>query len=189
MRHLSRLYRYRGAALVWFFLCGLALGQAWLLEASAATVYSYVDDGGNPVYTDKPETIPEKYRAKVKAHELSDSGSKGSSMLQSLQQSIKKRVKAIGSKASSNTSGTDVRNWDQETILNYAAAAAVFLLVIMYFSKNSPMLRLLALGLLIVLGMGTPVLIYTSEGGALNIMKEKATATGQAQQDRLQQVP
>jgi hypothetical protein len=51
------------------------------------------------------------------------------------------------------------------------------------------MIRLLALGLLFVLGVGTPVLIYTNRGGALDVMKEKATVSGQAQQNRLQQVP
>jgi hypothetical protein len=51
------------------------------------------------------------------------------------------------------------------------------------------MIRLLALGLLIVLGIGTPVLMYTSDGGPMDSMKKKAAASGQAQQDRLQQVP
>jgi hypothetical protein len=74
-------------------------------------------------------------------------------------------------------------------ILNYAGAAAVFLLLVIYFSKNSPMIRLLALGLLFVLGIGTPVLIYTSKDGALDVMKQKAVATGQAQQNRLQHAP
>ena len=46
----------------------------------------------------------------------------------------------------------------ESPILNYAGIAAVILLVIMYLSKNSPMIRLLALGLLLVLGIGTPVL-------------------------------
>lgn len=188
MGHRSTLQRYRGAALACFFACGLALGQGWLSEACAATVYSYVDDKGNPVYTDKLETIPEKYRAKVKMHELSDSDSKVSSVLQSVQQSIKNRVKAIGSNVSSGLSGTDVRGMDQEKIINYAGAAAVFLLAAMYFSKDSPMIRLLALGLLIVLGLGTPVLIYSSKGGALDMMREKATSTSQAQQDRLRPV-
>lgn len=77
---------------------------------------------------------------------------------------------------------------DQEKIINYAGAAAMFLLAVMYFSKDSPMIRLLALGLLIILGLGTPVLIYSSKGGALDIMREKATSTSQAQQDRLRPV-
>jgi hypothetical protein len=98
-------------------------------------------------------------------------------------------VKAIGSKTHVDAVETDVRNWDQDTIINYGGMAAVVLLMILYFSKNSPMIRLLALSLLIILGISMPVLIYSSEGGALNIMKEKAVASGQAQQDRLKQAP
>ncbi|MBH0187680.1 MAG: hypothetical protein HP493_02170 [Nitrospira sp.] len=137
----------------------------------------------------KLETIPEKYRAKVKVQQLSDPESKVSSTFQSIQQTIKDRVKAIGSKGTSGAPDLNLRNLGQETILNYAGAAAVFLLLVMYFSKNSPMIRLLALGLLFVLGVGTPVLIYTSAGGSLDVMKEKVTVTGQAQQNRLHQVP
>jgi len=74
-------------------------------------------------------------------------------------------------------------------ILNYAGIAAIVLLVIIYFSKNSPMIRLLALGLLIVLGIGTPVLMYTSDGGPMDVLKKKAAASGHAQQDRLQPSP
>ncbi len=51
------------------------------------------------------------------------------------------------------------------------------------------MIRLLALGVLFVLGVGTPVLIYTSPGGTLDVMKQKAAVTGQAQQNRFQQGP
>ena len=167
----------------------LLSGQGWLGEASADTIYTYVDEKGNSVYADKLEKVPEKYRAKAKMHELSDSAPKEGSMFQSFQQKIKDQVKAIRSKGSSTQSGTDWRNQDQQTVLNYAGGAAVFLLLVMYFSKKSPMIRLLALGLLIVLGIGTPVLVYTSAGGALDVMKKKATTSGQAQQDRIQQVP
>ena len=189
MRHQGRVQLCCRAALACVFVCGLALGQGWLSDASAGAIYSYIDDKGNAVYTDKLETIPEKYRAKVKVQQLSDPESKVSSAFESVQQTIKDRVKAIGSKRESGMADMDVRNFDQERILNYAGAAAVFLLLVMYFSKNSPMIRLLALGLLFVLGIGTPVLIYTSKGGALDVMKQKAVATGQAQQNRLQQAP
>jgi hypothetical protein len=189
MEHQETVQRYCRAALACLFACGLVLGEGWFPEASAGTIYSYTDDKGNAVYTDKLETIPEKYRAKVKVQQLSNPEPKVSSTFQSVQQAIKDRVKAIGSREGSGISGVNVRNLDQETILNYAGAAAVFLLLVMYMSKNSPMIRLLALGLLFVLGIGTPVLIYTNKGGALDVMKEKAAVSGQAQQNRLQQVP
>lgn len=164
--------QYYRTALACVFACGLALGQGGLSEASAGAIYSYTDDKGHAVYTDKLETIPEQYRAKVK-----------------VQQTINDRVKAIGSKGGSGITDMDVRNFDQETILNYAGAAAVFLLLVIYVCKNSPMIRLLALGLLFVLGVGTPLLMYTSTDGILDVMKQKAAVTGQAQQNRLQQGP
>ena len=46
----------------------------------------------------------------------------------------------------------------------------------------------MALALLFVLAIGTPVLIYTNDGGAMDVLKQKASATGQAQQDRFQQI-
>ena len=48
---------------------------------------------------------------------------------------------------------------------------------------------LLGFCLLVVLGIGTPVLIYVSNDGPMDRMKKKAVASGQAQQDRLQQTP
>ncbi|MBH0178763.1 MAG: hypothetical protein HP491_13085 [Nitrospira sp.] len=189
MKNQVTVQQYCRALLVCVFVCGLVLWQGGLSDASAGAIYSYIDDKGNAVYTDKLETIPEKYRAKVKVQQLSDPESKVSSTFQSIQQTIKDRVKAIGSKGTSGAPDLNVRNLGQETILNYAGAAAVFLLLVMYFSKNSPMIRLLALGLLFVLGVGTPVLIYTSAGGSLDVMKEKVTVTGQAQQNRLHQAP
>lgn len=181
--------RWHRVVLVGLFAGVVFSGQGWLGEASADTIYTYVDEKGNSVYADKLEKIPEKYRAKAKMHELSEPAPKGGSPFQSFQQKIKDQVKAIRSKGSSTQSGTDWGNQDQQTVLNYAGGAAVFLLLVMYFSKKSPMIRLLALGLLIVLGIGTPVLVYTSGGGALDVMKKKSNTVGQAQQDRLQQVP
>lgn len=181
--------RWHRAVLAGLFAGVVLSGQGWLGEASADTIYSYVDDKGNPVYADKLEKIPEKYRAKAKMHQLSDSASTGGSTVQSFPQTIIDKVKAFRFKSSSNQSGAGWGNQDQQTVLNYAGGAAVFLLLVMYFSKKSPMIRLLAMGLLIILGIGTPVLVYTSGGGALDAMKKKSTTVGQAQQDRLQQVP
>ena len=39
------------------------------IEASATTIYSYIDEQGTPVMTDNFNTIPERYRTKVKATE------------------------------------------------------------------------------------------------------------------------
>ena len=65
-------------------------------------------------------------------------------------------------------------------------AVAALLIAVMLLSK-SQFLRLLSFCLLIVLGIGTPVLLYVSDGGPAEVMKNKASKVGQAQQDRLQQ--
>ena len=166
----------------------LAVGPWGAVPALAAAVYSYIDDQGNPVFTDSPETIPEKYRAKVKMHERPDSVSKTPSMMQSVQQTVKEQAKSFGWEMPSFQINMAGFNQAQSKILTYAGAAAVVLLLMMYMSK-SPFLRMLGFCLLIVIGIGAPVLIYVSDGGPMDIMKKKAVTSGQAQQDRLQQAP
>ncbi len=165
----------------------IAVWQWGAAGGYAATVYSYIDDQGTPVFTDSPETIPEKYRAKVKTHERPDAVKKTPSMVDTVRDTVKEQVKGFGVHVPS----VDMKSpsWTQEPILTYAGIAAMVLLFIMYLSKNSPMIRLLAMGLLIVLAIGTPVLMYTSDGGPMDTMKKKTAASGQAQQDRLHQVP
>lgn len=178
MRHLTLLIS----------LC-IVLGMSTTAEVLATTIYSYIDDQGNPVLTDSPETIPDKYRAKVKTHEQPGSMEKAPSKVQSMQQKLQKGAKSFGWEIPTFSSKLNKLSVSELPILNYAGIAAIVLLLIMYLSKNSPMIRLLALGLLIVLGIGTPVLLYTSDGGSMDILKKKAAASGQAQQDRLQQTP
>lgn len=173
----------------WLILGILAFCPWGAVEVHATTVYSYIDDQGNPVFTDSPETIPEKYRAKVKTHERPDSVKKSPSVVDRVHDTVKERVKSFGFQMPSVHIDMKHFSSDESSILTYAGIAAIVLLSIMYFSKDSPMIRLLALGLLIVLAIGTPVLMYTSEGGPLDNMKKKAAASGQAQQDRLQQAP
>jgi hypothetical protein len=50
-------------------------------------------------------------------------------------------------------------------------------------------IRLLALGCLIMLGLGTPVLMYVSKDGPMDVMKNRASQLEKKHQDRLQQIP
>lgn len=165
-------------------------GWPWgAVEVSATTVYSYIDDRGNPVLTDRPETIPEQYRAKVKTHERPDADKKPASTVATVKEKVVEKVTGLGATIPALKVNLKSLGSSQSDILNSAGIAAVVLLCVMYFSKNSPMIRLLALGLLFVLAIGTPVLMYTSDGGAMDVMKQKASEAGQAREDRLQQVP
>jgi hypothetical protein len=174
------------------FLCLMAgvmvLGQGFFTEVRAVTIYSYIDDQGNPVYTDAPETIPEKYRAKVKTHEQPNPVSTAPSVMQSVQQTVKEQAKNFGFKVPSFQIGMEGLNPAQSKILTYAGAAAVVLILMMYVSQ-SQLVRMLGFCLLIVVGIGAPVLMYVSDDGPMDVMKKKATAAGQAQQNRLQQIP
>ena len=169
---------------------GLLGGWPWgAVEVRATTVYSYIDDQGNAVLTDQPETIPEKYRAKVKTHERPDGDKKPASTVATVKERIVEKVKGLGATIPSVKMNLKSLGSSQSDVLNSAGIAAGVLLCVIYFSKNSPMIRLLALGLLFLLAIGTPVLMYTSDGGALDVMKQKASATGRSQPDRLQQAP
>jgi hypothetical protein len=167
-------------------LC-LVLGQGIYGETWATTIYSYIDDRGNLVYTDASATIPEKYRSKVQTHEQPDSVSKTPSVIQSMQQKFKDQTENYGWSMPSFHFAMEGLTPAQSKIVTYAGAAAVVLLLLMYFS-TSQFLRMLGLCLLIVIGIGAPLLIYVSESGPMDTMKKKAVSSGQAQYDRLQQV-
>ena len=76
----------------------------------------------------------------------------------------------------------------QSEILTYAGLATIVLLVSMYMSKGQ-MVRLLALWCLIMLGLATPVLMYMSKDGPMDVMKYKASQVEKQHQNRVQQIP
>lgn len=185
----GRFHRLGGTGLV---LSIMVFCLAPVTEIQATTIYSYIDEHGNPVYTDAPETIPEKYRAKVKTHERVDRTAAGPAETpkkETAQQAMKAQVKDVWTKLLSHRVTVEGLSSGQLDILNYAGAAALVLLIIMFLSKKRPMLRLLCFSLLILLGIGTPVMMYVGEGGTVEVLKKKAIAAGQDQEDRLQQVP
>jgi hypothetical protein len=165
--------------------CCLLPGMAGLSSAWAVTIYSYVDHQGNMVYTDAFETIPPKYRSKVKTHERPDPVTHAPSFLRSVEATIQDQTKnAVVKMPSFRMEGLTP---EQSRLLTFAGGIAVILLVVMYVSK-SPLIRLLGLCLLIALGIGTPVLVYVSDGGPMDVMKTKASTAGQAQLNRLQEM-
>ena len=156
--------------------------MVWLIQgvwtdSYAATVYSYTDERGNPVYTDDLQKVPQKYRGTAQQFERK-TGSVP----------VAEKIKDFGSKLMSFRVNMRGLSAEQTTVLNYAGGAGVFLLMVMYLSKESPMIRLLALGVLIILCIGTPVLLYTGEGGALDVMKNKANEAAQRSDKRVNQV-
>lgn len=161
-------------------------------ESWATTIYSYLDDQGNLAYTDTLEAIPEKYRARVKTHEQRDPSSiqpppsTMQSMKQSVQQTVTERVKSLGFTLPSLTMEGLTPN--QSKILSYAGTIAVILLLVMYLS-SSQLIRMLGFCLLVVVGIGAPILMYVDNDGPIGTIKTQASASGQAQQDRARQFP
>lgn len=191
----------------WIVLVGLLLWGVTAVgpvDVYATTIYSYIDEQGNPRFSDSMDNIPEKYRAKVKTHEQAAPQERPLSPLENVKMAVAASATSVKEKVGELLQGAGVSlpsvpvksgavasspgmNTSQSQILNFAGAAAIVLLLMMYFSK-SQLMRLLGLCLLIGLGIATPVLLYVSEDGALTAMKGKAMAAGQAQQDRVKQI-
>ena len=158
------------------------------MEALATTMYSYIDEQGTPVITDNFNTIPERYRARVKTTEQISTASQRSSGVGAINERLSNvggQLRDMVSKAVPNISGL---SHSQSEILTYAGLAAIVLLVAMNLSKGQ-VVRLLALWCLILLGLATPVLMYVSDDGPMGAMKNQASQIEKQHQDRVRQIP
>jgi len=167
---------------------GLLMPLTSSMEAGATTMYSYIDDQGTPVVTDNFNTIPERYRAKVKTTEQTSSAPQGASTAGAIHERVtnwQNRVADMASRAVPDISGLSP---SQSKILTYAGVGAIVLFITMYMS-NGQSIRLLALWCLIMLGLATPVLLYVSKDGPMDVMQKQAAQTEKKHQDRLKQIP
>src|SRR5262245_50262556 len=164
----------------------LVMSLAVSMEAVATTMYSYIDEQGTAVITDNVNTIPERYRAKVKTTDLTPTASQRTSTAGTIHEGITnwgRQLTDIASGSAPNISGL---SRSQSQILTYAGLAAIVLLIAMYFSKGQ-MVRLLSMWCLVMLAIGTPVLLYVSDDGPADMMKRKAAAIQGKQDERLKQ--
>lgn len=165
---------------------GLVMPVAFSREALATTMYSYIDEQGTPVITDDLNTIPERYRAKVKTTDLTPTASQRTSTPGIIHDRITnwgRQLRDMANGAAPNISGLSRA---QSQILTYAGLAAIVLLLAMNLSKGQ-MIRLLATWCLVMLAIGTPVLLYISDDGPADVMKSKAAAIQGKQEERLKQ--
>ena len=154
-------------------------------EALATTMYSYIDEQGTPVITDNFNTIPERYRARVRTTDQISTAPQTAGTIQERVSNLGSQLRNMVYGAAPNISGL---SRSQSEILTYAGLAAIVLLVAMYLSKGQ-MVRLLALWCLIMLGLATPVLMYVSKDGPMDVMKYKASQVEKQHQNRAQQIP
>jgi hypothetical protein len=156
--------------------------------AAAETIYSYIDDQGTPVMTDNYDNIPERYRAKVKTTEQAVRPSAQTTSSGTLLQTVTSWAKNITVPLGGIAPQISGLSPAQSNILTGAGLVGLICVIAMYVSRNQA-IRFLSLWTLILAGIVTPVLLYTAQGGASDVMKAKATDAAKKQQDRLQQIP
>jgi hypothetical protein len=175
----------------WIFTIWLMAAGTLLIPLTAVwatTMYSYIDEQGTPVITDNFKTIPDRYHAKVKTIEQIPNTSQETSTAGAIHERISNWGRHLGDMASGAVPNISGLSPAQSQILTYAGVAAVVLLFAMIMSKGQ-MIRLLALWCLIMLGLATPVLMYVSKDGPMDMMKHKAAQAEKQRQDRTHQIP
>jgi len=156
--------------------------------AAAETLYSYIDEQGTPILTDNYNSIPERYRAKVKTTERSVSPPAQTAPLGAIHNTVTSWGKRITGAIPGFAPEISGLSPAQSKILTSAGVVGFICVIAMYLSR-SQVIKFLSLWTLILAGIVTPVLLYTAQGGASDVMKAKATDAAKKQQDRLQQVP
>lgn len=180
----------RWILVIWLLAVGSGLAMPLAsIEALATTMYSYINEQGTPVITDNLSTIPERYRARVKTTEQISSAPQGTSTAGAIHERVSNvggQLRDMASGAVPNISGLSP---SQSETLTYAGVAAIVLFAVMYMSNSQGMVRLLALWCLIMLGLGTPIVMYLSKDGPMDVMKSKAAQVEKQHQDRVRQIP
>ena len=180
----------RWILVIWLLAVGSGLAMPLAsIEALATTMYSYIDEQGTPVITDNLDTIPERYRARVKTTEQISSAPQGTSIAGTIHEHVSNvggQLRDMASGAVPNISGLSP---SQSETLTYAGLTAIVLFAIMYMSNSQGMVRLLAMWCLIMLGLGTPIVMYLSKDGPMDVMKNKAAQVEKQHQDRVRQIP
>lgn len=173
-----------GMGVVLLLVTGLMMPHLVVAE----TMYSYIDEHGTPVLTDNYNNIPERYRAKVKTIEQSVRQPSQTASFGAIQHMVTSWAKNISAPIGGFAPEISGLSPAQSKILTTAGLVALICVIAMYLIRNQAV-KFITLWTLILTGIVTPVLMYTAQGGASDVMKAKATDAVKKQQDRLQQVP
>lgn len=157
-------------------------------EAGADTIYSYIDEQGTPVLTDNYNSIPERYRAKVQTTERSASQPSQTASFGTMHHTVMSWAKNMTGTISGFAPEISGLSSYQSKVITITGLVVLICVIAMYMSR-SQVVKFLSLWVLILVGIGTPVLLYTSQDGPGDAMKAKAVDAGKKQQERLQQVP
>ena len=157
------------------FLCDLLL---------AKPLYSYRDAQGTNVITDNYERVPEQYRAKVTTVEQeTDWTSQPAEISRGVAGLLKGADNRIGN-AMISVPGLSPY---QSHALTITGSLALLCWALRGFSR-SQVIRFLALWGLIMLGLVTPVFIYFSQDGPLDILRGEASHIQSKQSEHLKHV-
>ena len=156
--------------------------------ASATTIYSYIDERGTPVLTDNFESIPERYRAKVRVTEQTPQSTSEHSAAIKLQQKMADWAHGtdgmLGSFAPSISGLTPY----QSRLLSFGGLVAVICLLARLLGRGQA-IRFLSLWGLIMLGLTVPALFFTSQDAPLDRLSGQAGKIQEKQQEHLQRAP
>ena len=156
--------------------------------AFATTIYSYIDERGTAVLTDNFESIPERYRAKVRVTEQTPTGTSNHSAAVQLQQKMTDLAHNTDEMLGSfNPSILGFTHY-QSRVLSFGGIAAVFCLLARLFVKGQTF-RFLSLWALIMLGLTVPALFFTSQDAPLDRLSGQAGKIQDKQQEHLQRTP
>lgn len=180
-----------GLGSVCLLLLWLGCIMTYPMEQAGATTYTYVDDKGTVVFTDNKDSIPARYRARVKVMEEGDKAKgaaglieRGTAAVEQVTGKITGKVNGTATESPFTIGGLSPY---QSRVLSLAFVAAVFMAGTMLLSGN-PALRFLMRWLLVLLAIGTTATMYFSEGG----LAQKATGTvrtmERTQQQKSQQI-
>ncbi len=147
----------------------------------AKPLYSYRDEKGTNVITDNYDRIPERYRAKVITIEQDDDLSSG---LSTLSHGVAGLLKGGDASIRASTIKVPGLSPYQSHVLTVAGSLALLFLALRKFSRSQTM-RFLSLWGLVMLGLVTPVLMYFSQDGPLDILRGQATQIQTKQLDHL----
>ncbi|MCI0426742.1 MAG: DUF4124 domain-containing protein [Nitrospiraceae bacterium] len=157
-------------------------------SASATTIYSYIDDQGTPVLTDNFESIPGRYRAKVKVTEQAPKAASDHSAAVRLQLKVADWANNAGAEFGKFTPNISGLTHYQSQVLSFGGIVAVICLLARLFVR-SQVARFLSLWCLIMLGLTVPALLFTSQDAPLDLLRGQAGKIQEKQQEHLQRAP
>jgi hypothetical protein len=157
-------------------------------KSIAEKIYSYLDEQGNLAWTDNYDNIPERYRAKVKITERSVTQPAQTTSFGAMHNMVTGWAQHVTGTIGSFAPAFSGFSSSQSNIATAAGLGALICIIAMYMSR-SQVVKFLSLWVLVLIGIITPVLLYTSEDGIGDVMKAKAADATKKQQDRLQPVP